>query len=199
MFEAGTILTRYISVETLTSLTDIESNKIIIGNLETLKALIDVIEEGDLSTTSAAADAFFSLNYEVEDWKKSMSLGLAPAVTKNIKAGRNVDKIVHILTLISTDERVIEEMDNLGVIYDLISILRKPSCLVTCEKALVIVYNLNARNRETSNLKILVEEEKLHRTFTKLASQGSGSTVRKAQGILNWIRVFTGGKEPQRP
>ncbi|CAH8271494.1 unnamed protein product [Arabidopsis lyrata] len=196
----GTVVTRRNAAATLMSLSDTDSNKIIIGNSEALKALIDLIlDSDDLSATNEAANAILNLCYdELENCKKAISLGLASAVTKNIKAGRNVDELLAVLVLISPHERVVEEMDNLGVIYDLLSILRKTSCLVTCENVVVIVHNMYVKSRERSILKSLAEEENQHKTFTKLASQESVPVVGRAQGILQGIRAFAAGKETQR-
>ncbi|KAH0850581.1 hypothetical protein HID58_095401 [Brassica napus] len=47
-------------------------------------------------------------------------------------------------------------MNDLGFISDLLSILRKPSCPVTHENAVVIVFNMCDRNRDRSGrLKVL--------------------------------------------
>ncbi|KAG7555689.1 Armadillo, partial [Arabidopsis suecica] len=192
----GTVVTRRNAAATLMSLSDIDSNKIIIGNSEALKALIDLIgDSDDLSATNEAANAILNLCFdESENCKKAISLGLASAVTKNIKAGRNVDELLAVLVMISPHERVVEEMDNLGVIYDLLSILRKTSCLVTCENVVVIVHNMYVKSRERSIMKTLAEEENQHKTFTKLASQESVIVVGRAQGILQGIRAFAAGK-----
>ncbi|XP_002873884.2 putative U-box domain-containing protein 46 [Arabidopsis lyrata subsp. lyrata] len=194
----GTAETRRNAAATLSSLSAIDSNKIIIGNSEAVKALIDLIEEGDLLATKEATSTVFNLCIVLENKEKAVSAGLIPAATKKIKAGSNVDELLSLLALISTHNRAIEEMDNLGFIYDLFKILRKPSCLLTGENAVVIVFNMCDRNRDRSRLKVVGEEENQHGTFTKLAKQGSVRAVRKAQGILQWIKRFVTGKEPQR-
>ncbi|KAL9810742.1 U-box domain-containing protein 48 [Arabidopsis thaliana] len=185
----GSVVTRRNATLTLASLSDIDSNKIIIGNSVALKALIDLIGElDDLSATHDALCAVIDLCCdERENWKKAISLGLAPAAIKNIKARRNLFESLAALALISPHERVIQEVANLGVIYDLLSILRKTSCMVTCENAVVIVGNMYAKSRERSIKKILAEEENQHKTFTKIATQGSVVAVMKAQGILQCI------------
>ncbi|AED92539.1 ARM repeat superfamily protein [Arabidopsis thaliana] len=194
----GTDETRRNAAATLSSLSAIDSNKIIIGNSEAVKALIDLIEEGDLLATKEATSTVFNLCIVLENKGKVVSAGLIHAATKKIKAGSNVDELLSLLALISTHNRAVEEMDKLGFIYDLFSILRKPSSLLTGENAVVIVFNMYDRNRDRSRLKVVGEEENQHGTFTKLAKQGSVRAARKAQGILQWIKRFVTGKEPQR-
>ncbi|XP_010420582.1 PREDICTED: putative U-box domain-containing protein 46 isoform X1 [Camelina sativa] len=194
----GTAETRRNAAATLSSLSAIDSNKIVIGNSEAVKALIDLIEEGDMLATREATSTVFNLCIVLENKEKVVSAGLIRAATKKIKAGSNVDELLSLLALISTHTGAIEEMDNLGFIYDLFSILRKPSSLLNGENAVVIVFNMCDRNRDRFRLKVVGEEENQHGTFTKLAKQGSVRAVRKAQGILQWIKRFVTGKEPQR-
>ncbi|VYS67217.1 unnamed protein product [Arabidopsis thaliana] len=198
--DEGSVVTRRNATLTLASLSDIDSNKIIIGNSVALKAMIDVIGElDDLSSTHEALCAVLCLCCdERENWRKAISLGLAPAAINNFKARRNLFESLAALALISPHERVIQEVANLGVIYDLLSILRKTSCMVTCENAVVIVSNMYIKSRERSIKKILAEEENQHKTFTKLATQGSVVAVMKAQGILQCINYYPAGMEPQR-
>ncbi|KAG2273617.1 hypothetical protein Bca52824_056172 [Brassica carinata] len=66
----GTDDTRRISALTLGSLSLVDSNKIIIGNSETLRAMIDVIKEGDLSATKEAYYALYQLDYVLENRKR---------------------------------------------------------------------------------------------------------------------------------
>ncbi|KAG7640693.1 Armadillo-type fold [Arabidopsis suecica] len=161
------VVTRRNATLTLVSLLDIDSNKIIIGNSVALKALIDLI--GELDDLSATHEALCAVIYlccdEMENWKKAISLGLTPFAVRNIKARRNSFDSLVILALISLHERVIQELANLGVIYDLLSIL-----ILEEQK--------------------LHEEENQHKTFTKLAMQGSPVAVMKAQGIYIVLGYF---------
>ncbi|CAH2072444.1 unnamed protein product [Thlaspi arvense] len=194
----GTAETRRNSAATLLSLSAIDSNKIIMGNSEVLKALIHVIEEGDLLTTTEAASVVFNLCMVSENRKKAVSAGLIQVLIKKIKAGSNAAELLAVLALNSKHNRAVEEMDDLGFIYDLFSILRKPSSPVTQENAIVIVFNMYDRNRDRTRLKVLREEENLYGTFTELARQGSDRTVRKAEAILQWLKRYGTGKWPLR-
>ncbi|CAN7067826.1 unnamed protein product, partial [Brassica rapa subsp. trilocularis] len=194
----GTAKTRRNSAATLLSLSAIDSNRLIIGNSETLKALIGLIGEGGLFTTEAAS-AVFNICTVSENREKAISSGLIPVLTNKIKEGSSVAELLSLLALVSTHNRGVKEMNDLGLINDLLSILRKPSCPVTHENAVVIVFNMCDRNRDRSGrLSVLSEEENQHGTFTKLAKQGSDRAVRKAEAILKWLKRHGTGKAPQR-
>ncbi|XP_009120984.1 putative U-box domain-containing protein 46 [Brassica rapa] len=194
----GTAETRRNSAATLLSLSAIDSNRLIIGNSETLKALIGLIEEGGLFITEAAS-AVFNICTVSENREKAISSGLIPVLTNKIKEGSSVAELLSLLALVSTHNRGVKEMNDLGLINDLLSILRKPSCPVTHENAVVIVFNMCDRNRDRSGrLSVLSEEENQHGTFTKLAKQGSDRAVRKAEAILKWLKRHGTGKAPQR-
>ncbi|XP_006400381.2 putative U-box domain-containing protein 46 [Eutrema salsugineum] len=194
----GTPETRINSAATLLSLSAIDSNKIIMGNSEVLKALIDLIEEGDSAASLEAASVVFNLCILLQNREKAVLAGLIPVVTKKIKEGSNVAELLAILSLISTNNRAIEEMSDLGFMNDLFSILRKPSCSVISENAVVIVFNMCERNRDMSGLKSLREEENQYGTFTKLAKQGSDRAVRKAEAILKWLKRYDASEKRHR-
>ncbi|KAF8047765.1 hypothetical protein N665_2838s0006 [Sinapis alba] len=195
----GTAETRRNSAATLLSLSAINSNRVIIGNSETLKALIGLIGEGGLFTTEAAS-AVFNVCSFVDNREKAVSAGLIPVVTTKIKEGSNVAELLALLALVSTHNRGVKEMNDVGFISDLLSILRKPSCLVTHENAVVIVFNMcDRRNRDRAGgMEMLREEENQYGTFTKLVKQGSDRAVRKAEAILKWLNRQGTGKQPQK-
>lgn len=115
-----------------------DSNKIIIRNSETLKALIGVVEEGDLSATKEATYVLFHLFFLSATREKAVSEGLIPALTNMIKSRRYVDMLLSVFVGL-TQRGALEEIDDIGFIDDLFSILRNPSCSVTCEVALAMV------------------------------------------------------------
>ncbi|CAA7048559.1 unnamed protein product [Microthlaspi erraticum] len=186
----GTAETRRNSAATLMSLSVIDSNKIIMGNAEVLKALIDLIEEGDVVATFEAASVVFKLCTVLENREKAISAGVTQVLINKIKGGSNWAVLLAVLALVSTHNRAIQVMDDLGFIHDLFSILRKPSCSVTGENAVVIVFNMWDKNRHSSGLKVIREEEYQYGTFTKLAKQGTDRAVRKAEAILQWLKRY---------
>ncbi|CAH8271493.1 unnamed protein product [Arabidopsis lyrata] len=201
----GTDQTKKVSAATVFSLSHTDSNKNIIGNSEALKALIDLVEEGDSLATSEAFSALANLCLVKEIREKAVSAGLIRAATTKIKAGSNVDVLLSFLASISTHNRTIEEMDNLGFIYDLFSILRNSNSFVNEENALTIVVYICKGYRglrdvvqEEATGNVVLEEENKHGTFTKLAKQEAGCTVRKAQAILQCIKTFADRKEQRQ-
>ncbi|CAN6864048.1 unnamed protein product [Brassica oleracea] len=68
---------------TLASLSLVDSNKIIIGNSETLKALIGVVEEGDLSSTKEATYVLFHL-YFLSETRERAICGYAVICLDNV-------------------------------------------------------------------------------------------------------------------
>ncbi|CAA7036577.1 unnamed protein product [Microthlaspi erraticum] len=65
----------------------LDSNKIIICNGVTLKALLDVIKEGDFSVSRQAVSVVSHLCKLPENKVKAVSAGLIPLLTDKIKAG----------------------------------------------------------------------------------------------------------------
>ncbi|KAG2273624.1 hypothetical protein Bca52824_056179 [Brassica carinata] len=109
-----------------------------LANSETLKALIGVVEEGDLSATKEATYVLFHLFFLSATREKAVSEGLIPALTNMIKSRRYVDMLLSVFVGL-TQRGALEEIDDIGFIDDLFSILRNPSCSVTCEVALAMV------------------------------------------------------------
>ncbi|EOA20588.1 hypothetical protein CARUB_v10000898mg [Capsella rubella] len=194
--QKGTVVTQEASAATLTLLSDIASNRIIIGNSEALKALIDLLERSSPDTTvEAAAHAVLDFCNGSESYEKAISAGLIPVVIKNIKAGRYVDEMLNILTSICTDSRAAKEMEDLGFFNDLLGMLRKPSSSMTCENAVEIIFNMFMKNKDGSRLEMLEEEEIKHGTFMELSHKGSHNAVGRAEWILRWIKRFADSKE----
>ncbi|CAN6872235.1 unnamed protein product, partial [Brassica oleracea] len=52
---------------------------------------------------------------------------------------RYVDMLLSVLTMLALHNGALEEIDDIGFIDDLFSILRNPSCSVTCGLALAMV------------------------------------------------------------
>ncbi|CAN8244018.1 unnamed protein product [Cochlearia groenlandica] len=191
----GTATTRRNSALTLMSLSVIDSNKIIIGNSETLEALVELMKEGDVLTTKEAASAVFNLCLVLDNKEKAIKAGLVPVLANKIKEGSNVDELVALMTLVSTHKQAIDEIESLGFVCDLFGILRNQSGgSVTSENSAVIIFNMIDRNRGKSVMKVFEEEEKQHGTFTKLMAQGSDRAVRKAEAVLKLIKKFAAGK-----
>ncbi|CAN8269255.1 unnamed protein product [Cochlearia groenlandica] len=189
----GTDKTRRYSAATLLSLSLVSSNRRIIGNSKTIKALIGLMEEGDFVASLESSIAVYNLCTVSHNRETALSEGFIRVLTKKIKEADD-EFLIDILAWMCVYDGVIEEIVNLGFVSDLFSILRKPSSSVTCcERVLKIVLSM-ARNEDVVNM--VGEEENKHGTFTKLAKQGgSDGVVGNADAILQWVKsVETGEK-----
>ncbi|CAH8392059.1 unnamed protein product [Eruca vesicaria subsp. sativa] len=199
----GTDKTRRNAAEALSELSKLDSNKSIIGNVETLKALVHVIKEDHFTAAINASYAVFQLCFIPENRDKVVSEGLVPALINRIKERSFVYIYFDVLSLMTTQNGVIEEMEDLGFVDVMLSILRNTSCPVTGEDGVSVVLlrmcdvNTGDRDRERTRLKLIKEEEEKYSTFTKFATQGSQRAVAEAEAILQWIkRSGTGEEEP---
>ncbi|CDY51235.1 BnaA03g07030D [Brassica napus] len=183
----GIAKTRRNSAEALWELSKLDSNKILIGNSETLEALVHVIKEDHFTAAIGAAYAVFQLCCLPEKRDKVVSEGLVPALINRIKERSFVYIYFALLSLMTTQKGVIEEMEDLGFVDDMCSILRNTSCSVTEENGVSIVLlrmcglSTGDRDRERTRLKLIKEEEDKYSTFTKFATQGSQRTVAEAE------------------
>ncbi|CAN6811624.1 unnamed protein product [Brassica oleracea] len=197
----GTAKTRRNSAEALWLLSKLDSNKIIIGNSETLKALVHVIKEDHFTAAISASYAVFHLCCLPENRGKVVSEGLIPALINRIKERSYVYIYFALLALMTAQNGVIEEIENLGFVDGMFSILRNTSCSVTGENGTLIFLrmcglNTGNRDRERTRLKLIKEEEEKYSTFSKFAKQGSERAVMEAKAILQWIKRSGTGEEP---
>ncbi|CAA7048560.1 unnamed protein product [Microthlaspi erraticum] len=186
----GTVETRRNSASALLSLSAIDSNKIILGKPEVIKALIDVIEEGDFLVSREAANTAYNICTVSPE-------NLIRELMMRINGGSNADVLLSVLAMISAQECAVKMMLCLGFIRDLFTILRKSRCSKTCEHALVVVYNMCMRDKVATRMKVVNDEENQYGTFTKLAKQGSDGGVKIAKSILRWLKIYGTGKHPQ--
>ncbi|KAG2243466.1 hypothetical protein Bca52824_094686 [Brassica carinata] len=189
VFEAGIAKTRRNSAEALWLLSKLDSNKTIIGNSETLKALVHIIKEDHFTAAISASYAVFHLCCLPENRAKW------------IKERNFVYIYFALLALMTAQNGVIEEIEDLGFVDGMFSILRNTSCSVTGENGTLIFLrmcglNTGDRDRERTRLKLIKEEEDKYSTFSKLAKQGSQRAMIKAEAILQWIKRSGTGEEP---
>ncbi|CAF1697786.1 unnamed protein product [Brassica napus] len=186
----GTAKTRRNSANALWELSKLDSNKIHIGKSETLEALVLVIKEDHFTAAIGAAYAVFQLCCLPENRGKVVSEGLVPALINRIKERSYVYIYFALLSLMTIQKGVIEEMEDLGFVDDMCSILRNTSCSVTEENGVSIVLlrmcglNTGDKDRERTRLKLIKEEEDKYSTFTKFATQGSQCAVAEAEAVF---------------
>ncbi|CAH8381450.1 unnamed protein product [Eruca vesicaria subsp. sativa] len=189
----GTAKTRRNSAEALWELSKVDSNKRIIGDADTLKALIHVIKEDHFTAAVTACYAVFHLCDLPENRGKVVSEGLIPTLINRIKERSFVYIYFALLALMTAQDRVIEEIEDLGFVDGVFSILRNTSCSVTGENGTLVVLRMcgrktGDRDRERTRMKLIKEEEDNYSTFSKLAKQGSKRARIEAKAILQWIK-----------
>uniref|UniRef100_A0A1J3FGS6 RING-type E3 ubiquitin transferase n=1 Tax=Noccaea caerulescens TaxID=107243 RepID=A0A1J3FGS6_NOCCA len=199
----GKVKTRRNAAQALSSLSSVDSNKIIICNEETLDTLLDVVKDGDFPVS---LEAIFVVSYLCrlpENRGKAVSAGLIPLLTDKIRTGGSATLELGFLASMSTHDGVIEEMEDLGFIDHVLSILRESSREEALDKASEIIScmlskNSGDRDRERNRVRVVGQEEKQYRTFTKLAEEGSELAVGRAQEILQRIKREGAGEEEQQ-
>lgn len=178
----GTIQTKSNAAATFFTLSAIDSNKIVIGTSGALKPLIDLLHEGHPLALKDVASAIFSLCTDLENRGRAVSAGAVRVILKKIMDGVLVAELLAILAIISTHQKAIQEMCELGAVPCLIGIIRESECGRDKENCIVILYNICFSGR--SKLKEIKEEEMANATFSRLAQSGTSRAKRKAIGIL---------------
>ncbi|KAG2243469.1 hypothetical protein Bca52824_094689 [Brassica carinata] len=174
----------------------IDSNPGLQKNIITALLYISSLEENK----TAVAQHPLAIPLLTKD--KVVSEGLVPALINRIKERSFVYIYFALLSLMTIHKGVIEEMEDLGFVDDMCSILRNTSCSVTEENGVSIVLlrmcglNTGDRDRERTRLKLIKEEEDKYSTFTKFATQGSQCAVAEAEAVLQWIKRSGTGEEP---
>ena len=184
--ESGTIETRSNAAATIFTLSALDSNKALIGESGALKPLIDLLEEGHPSAMKDVASAIFNLCIIHENKARAVHEGAVKVLMKKIMNRTHVDELLAILAMLSTHQKAIEEMGNLGVVSCLLTITRESSCDRNKENCISILHSVCLNNR--TKLRELREEENTFRTISKLAQTGTARAKRKANGILERLR-----------
>ncbi|XP_013627456.1 PREDICTED: putative U-box domain-containing protein 46 [Brassica oleracea var. oleracea] len=190
----GTMESRRNSASTFLSLLAIDSNKEIIGSKLMLIGLGSLIGEGETVTSLVAGSVVYQLCQDLKYREMATSAGVVPALMGKIEAGSYAAEFLIVLALLTTYERGVKEMEKRPeFIKHLFSILRKRSCLMSCENAVLIVINMWNLGR----VAIVNEEENKHATFAMLRKEESSvSLATNADMVLQWLKVYGTGKAP---
>jgi len=179
---SGTIETRSNAAATLFTLSALDSNKEIIGKSGALKPLIDLLEEGHPLAMKDVASAIFNICVMHENKARAVKEGAVRVILTKIKNEVHVDELLAILALLSSHQRAIHEMGDLGAVASLLRIIRESSCERNKENCVAILQTICLHDR--SKLKEIREEENSHKTISELAQSGTSRAKRKASGIL---------------
>ncbi|XVF81258.1 hypothetical protein PTKIN_Ptkin15bG0141500 [Pterospermum kingtungense] len=183
---SGSIETRSNAAAALFTLSALDSNKTLIGKSGALKPLIDLLDEGHPLAMKDVASAIFNLCIIHENKARAVRDGAVRVILKKIMDGVHVDELLAILAMLSTHQRAIEEMGELGAGPCLLRIVRESTCERNKENCIAILHIVCLNDR--TKLKALREEENNHGTISKLAREGTSRAKRKANGILERLR-----------
>ncbi|KAK7339090.1 hypothetical protein VNO77_19733 [Canavalia gladiata] len=179
---SGTIETRSNAAAALFTLSALESNKELIGKSGALKPLIDLLEEGHPLAMKDVASAIFSLCVVLQNKARAVKDGAVRVILTKIKNQIHVDELLAILALLSSHQKAVHDMGELGAVPCLLRIIKESSCERNKENCIAILLTICLYDR--SKLKEIKEEENTHRTISELAQNGTSRAKRKASGIL---------------
>ncbi|KAL9228366.1 hypothetical protein vseg_003955 [Gypsophila vaccaria] len=186
----GSPETRSNAAAALFTLSALDSNKTLIGKSGALKSLIDLLDGGHPLAVKDAASAIFNLCIVQENKARAVREGAVRVILKKIKDGVHVDELLAILAMLSTHQRAVEELPELGGVPALLSIIRESPCARNRENCIAILYTICTNDR--AKLRDLREEERNYGTISQLAQDGSSRAKRKASGLLERMnRVLT--------
>ncbi|KAL9235624.1 hypothetical protein vseg_010369 [Gypsophila vaccaria] len=178
----GTPETRSNAAATLFTLSALDSNKTLIGKSGALKPLIDLLDEGHPLAVKDAASAIFNLCIMQENKARAVREGAVSVILTKIKDRVHVDELLAILAMLSTNQRAIEELGELGAIPTLLGIIRDIPCARNRENCIATIYAICISDR--TKLRDMREEERAFGTLSQLARDGTSRAKRKANGIL---------------
>ncbi|XVF72320.1 hypothetical protein PTKIN_Ptkin12aG0111800 [Pterospermum kingtungense] len=183
---SGSIETRSNAAAALFTLSALDSNKALIGKSGALKPLLDLLDEGHPLAMKDVASAIFNLCIIHENKARAVRDGAVMVILKKIMDGVHVDQLLAILAMLSTHQRAVEEIRELGAVPCLLQIVRESSCERNKENCIAILHTVCLNDR--TKWKALREEESSHGTISKLAQDGTSRAKRKANGILERLR-----------
>ncbi|KAK8674354.1 hypothetical protein V6N13_112646 [Hibiscus sabdariffa] len=183
---SGTIQTRSNAAAALFTLSALDSNKALIGKSGVIKPLIDLLDQGHPLAMKDVASAIFNLCIFHENKARAIRDGAIRVILKKIMDGVHVDELLAILAMLSTHQRAIEEMGELGAVPCLLCIIRESNCERNKENCIAILHTVCLNDR--TKWKVLKEEEATYGTISKLAQDGTSRAKRKANGILERLR-----------
>lgn len=180
--KCGTPETRSNAAAALFTLSALDSNKVQIGKSGALKPLINLLDEGHPLAMKDAASAIFNLCMIQDNKARAVKEGAVGVILKKIKNEVHVDELLVILAMLSTHQRAVEEMSELGVVSCLLNIMRGSSCARSKENCIAILYTVCINDR--TKLREMHDEECAYGTLSQLAQEGTSRAKRKASGIL---------------
>ncbi|XP_071717007.1 U-box domain-containing protein 9-like [Rutidosis leptorrhynchoides] len=179
----GTIETRTNAAATLFTLSALDSNKSLIGKAGGLKPLIDLLDEGHPLSMKDVASAIFNLCITHENKARAVRDGAVRTLLHKIKNRVHVDELLSILAMLSTNQKAVEEMGDLGAVSCLLCLIKETNCARNKENCIAVLYTICYYDR--TKWKEMREEESTYGTLSQVAQNGTSRAKRKANGILD--------------
>uniref|UniRef100_A0A5B6YH51 Putative U-box domain-containing protein 9-like n=1 Tax=Davidia involucrata TaxID=16924 RepID=A0A5B6YH51_DAVIN len=128
------------------------------------------------------ASAIFNLCIIHENKARAVRDGAVRVLLKKIMNRVHVDELLAILAMLSSNQKAVEELGELGAVPGLLSIIRESSCARNKENCIAILHIICFSDR--TKWKEMREEENTYGTISQLAQNGTSRAKRKASGIL---------------
>ncbi|XP_047983268.1 U-box domain-containing protein 9-like [Salvia hispanica] len=181
--ETATVRIRTNAAAALFTLSALDSNKEMIGKLGGLKPLITLLDEGHDLAMKDAASAIFSLCILHENKVQAVKDGAVGVIVKKVKEGTHVNELLAILAMLSTNQKSVGMMIDMGAVPCLLRIIRENPCPRNKENCVAILHTICYS--DPSTWRDMREEENRNRTLSKLVQDGTSRAKRKANGILD--------------
>ncbi|KAJ4829276.1 U-box domain-containing protein 9 [Turnera subulata] len=179
---SGTIETKTNAAAALFTLSALDSNKALIGKSGALKPLIQLLEEGHSLAMKDVASAIFTLCIIHENKARAVRDGAVKVILEKIRSRVHVDELLAILAMLSSNQKAVEEMGELGAVPCLLKIIRESNCERNKENCIAILHTICLNDR--TKWKQMREEENAYGTISKLSRDGTSRAKRKASGII---------------
>lgn len=179
---SGTIETRSNAAAALFTLSAVDSNKSFIGKSGALKPLVDLLDEGHPLAMKDVASAIFNICIIHDNKARAVGDGAVRVILKKITSRIHVDELLSILAMLSTNQKAVEEIGELGGVSCLLSLMRETSCDRNKENCVAILHTICFSDR--SKWSEMREEDKTYGTLSQLSKNGTSRAKRKAAGIL---------------
>ncbi|KAI3732745.1 hypothetical protein L1987_63953 [Smallanthus sonchifolius] len=179
----GTIESRTNAAATVFTLSALDSNKSLIGKSGALKPLIDLLEEGHPLAIKDIASAIFTLCIQHENKARAVRDGAVRALLNKIKNRVHVDELLATLAMLSSNQKAVEEMGDLGAVSCLFSLIKETNCARNNENCIAVLYTICCYDR--TKWKEMREEESKYGTLSQVAQNGTSRAKRKGNGILD--------------
>ncbi|XVF57016.1 hypothetical protein PTKIN_Ptkin06aG0168600 [Pterospermum kingtungense] len=185
----GTIETRRKAAAALFTLSELDSNKVLIGNSNALLPLLDLLREGPPLAMKDAASAIFNQCFVTDNKETLTELGAVKLILQKINDDILVDEMLGILALLSTDHMAIRDLEDENTVKSILEIIRESGSEYTKENGVTVLYNVCRRNLFL--LAVIREQESKNHALAGVAETGKTGARRMANGILERIiRVF---------